>query len=74
MSNVEVKKKVIFDPAEGYQKIDTSGGEGEDIISEWERHYPLGAAAAHITGYLGEVNEDETLKVDAACPEKGFYH
>jgi penicillin-binding protein 2 len=29
---------------------------GED---EWKREYPLGAAASHILGYLGEVSEDE---------------
>lgn len=30
-----------------------------------------GEAFAHITGYLGEANEDEVGKIDPRCPEKG---
>jgi penicillin-binding protein 2 len=45
---------------------------GEEIIT-WERDYKLGSAAAHITGYLGEVSADEVGKVDPKCPEKGVH-
>lgn len=70
--NKEVKSKVIFDPEEGYQKSrDITGVPEDEIITEYVRDYPLGQAAAHITGYLGEVGKSEVGKVDPSCPEKG---
>jgi len=44
-----------------------------DFITEWERIYSLGSALAHVTGYLGEVNEKEVGKVNPGCLEKGPY-
>jgi penicillin-binding protein 2 len=72
VGNKEVKKRVIFDPASGYEKTeDISDATEEEIIAEWERDYYLGAAAAHISGYVGEVNEEELGTIDPQCPEKG---
>lgn len=46
---------------------------GEIIVgSDGEkRSYSLGEITAHITGYLGEPNEDEIGKVDPQCISKG---
>lgn len=44
---------------------------GEERIVLWRRFYPLGDAFGHISGYLGEVNENEAGKVDSRCIEKG---
>lgn len=41
------------------------------VIVEWERKYLLGASIAHISGYLGEVSENELGKISGRCPEKG---
>ena len=68
----EVKKKIVFNKDEGYTKSeDISGALPEDVITEWEREYPLGEAFAHIGGYLGEVAPEEVEKINPECPEKG---
>jgi len=72
VGNTEVKKRIVFHPERGYEKIeDLSGALEEEIISEWERNYIMEDAAAHITGYLGEVNENEVGKINPSCSEKG---
>ena len=72
VGNTEIKKRIIFDPKEGYLKTENlEGASEEDKISEWKRDYGLGAKAGHITGYLGEVSADEVGKVDPLCKEKG---
>lgn len=72
VGNKEAKKRVVFDPQKGYEKInDIEGAASDEIIGEWVRDYKLGEAAAHLTGYLGEVDADEVGKIDAKCPEKG---
>jgi penicillin-binding protein 2 len=71
-SSQEQKKRVIFDPKEGFRKVDEIEGISEDeLIEEWVRRYDLGVGAAHISGYLGEVNENELGKVEAECPNRG---
>jgi len=42
----------------------------QDQILEqnWVREYPMAEAAAHITGYLGEVNQDEITNTDDFYP------
>ena len=73
VGNKEVKKKVVFDPEEGYEKLDDlKGASNDEIISEWVRDYKLGAAFAHVGGYLGETGPDEVGKVNAECPKKGI--
>lgn len=56
-------------------RILARGGEvlAETIEEEGKlrRVYFLSAAAAHITGYLGETGEDEVKKVDGDCPQRG---
>jgi penicillin-binding protein 2 len=72
VGNSMVKKRVIFDPEKGYKKVDDIKGAAEDeIIQEWVRDYLLGPDFAHVSGYLGEVNEDELGKIRAQCPDKG---
>lgn len=72
VGNKEVKKEVTFAPESGYKKVEPNKDSNpQDIIKEWQREYYLGAQAAHITGYLGEVNEDEVGKVDGSCNQKG---
>ena len=72
VGNKAVKKRVIFDQEKGYKKLDdTLGAPQEEIVEEWEREYRYGWKFAHVSGYLGEVNEEELGKVIAECPEKG---
>ena len=71
VSNVEVKKEIIFKKEGGYEKVKTSQKEGGEIIIEFERIYPLGENFAHVSGYISEVGEDEVGKVNPDCPEKG---
>ncbi|HSX49141.1 MAG TPA: penicillin-binding transpeptidase domain-containing protein [Candidatus Saccharimonadales bacterium] len=69
--NIPIKEKIVF-TKDGFEKsLDTDGVNPNDLITESKRNYFLGSAAAHITGYLAEVNEDEVDKVDPKCPEKG---
>ncbi|MBU0845872.1 hypothetical protein KKH23_01555 [Patescibacteria group bacterium] len=72
VGNKEIKNRVIFDPGSGYKKTaNIRDATEEEIITEWERDYKLGAAAAHISGYVGEVNEEELETINPQCPEKG---
>lgn len=71
VGNIPVKERVVF-TKEGFEKsLDVEGADQNDLITETKRNYFLGAAAGHLTGYLGEVNADEVKKVDARCPDKG---
>jgi penicillin-binding protein 2 len=72
VGNKEVKEKIEFNAEAGFIKVkDISEALPEDIITEWERDYPLGEKFAHVGGYLGEVSEEEVGKIDPECPEKG---
>ncbi len=72
VGNREVKKRIVFTPEGGYEKTDDLEGASEDdIVTEYERDYPLGEKFAHISGYLGEVNQQEVGKINPACPERG---
>jgi len=70
--NREIQKEVIFDSQAGYEKrlIDTEKSTNT-LITEWQRTYPEAKVVAHVTGYLGEVSEEELGKVDPECPDKG---
>lgn len=71
VGNKEIKKRIVFKPESGFEKLDDLvGAEEEEIVSEWIRNY-TGSSFGHITGYLGEVSEDELGKVDPECLEKG---
>lgn len=72
VGNRGVQKKVIFDKHAGYKKTqDVSGALSEEIILEWERDYLLADSLAHVSGYLGEINESELDRVSADCSAKG---
>ncbi len=72
VGNREVEKRVDFDPEEGYKKIDdTLSANKEELVTEPIRIYELGADLAHVSGYLGEVNQQELGKIQAECLEKG---
>ncbi|MFC1626057.1 penicillin-binding transpeptidase domain-containing protein, partial [Patescibacteria group bacterium] len=72
VGNREIKKAVIFDPSEGYLKTDDlSKADSDDLITEYVRTYPLGDNLAHVSGYLGEVSQEQVGKVDPDCPDKG---
>jgi len=70
--NSEVKTTIDFHPTEGYTKVDpTDSTPPEEVLTEWQRSYPMGDIVGHITGYLGEVSPDEVRKADPACIAKG---
>ena len=72
VGNVEVKKRIVFDPLSGYSKTNDLEGAGEDeTVTDWIREYKLADKAAHLTGYLGEVGEGEVGKIDPQCPQNG---
>jgi penicillin-binding protein 2 len=70
--NLEVPKRIIFDSQFGYLKSDNlEGVSDEDKVLDWKRKYSLSDKAGHITGYLGEVTDEEVGKINPDCPEKG---
>jgi penicillin-binding protein 2 len=72
VDNKKVEKRVIFNSASGFTKTeDLSGISSEEIITEWKRDYLFGDKLAHVSGYLGEVNEEELGKINPDCPDKG---
>ncbi|CAN5332817.1 penicillin-binding protein 2 [soil metagenome] len=69
--NIILKEKIIF-TKDGFEKtLNIDNANPDELITETKRNYFLGAAAAHLTGYLGKVNEGEVDKVDPDCPNKG---
>lgn len=72
VSNTQVKRRIEFDPKIGYEKLSSlENASPDEIITEYNRNYLYGADFAHISGYVGEANQDEVNKVDPDCPEKG---
>src|SRR3989344_5925289 len=72
VGNKEVKKVVVFNPDTGYEKTEEiEGYSEEELIIEWMRDYKLGSSFGHVSGYVGEVNEEELGKVKAECLDKG---
>jgi penicillin-binding protein 2 len=72
VTNKELKLAINFSPESGYEKKPaTDQTPQEEIIIEWQRSYELGPRFGHLSGYLGEVNQEEVGKVDPNCPEKG---
>lgn len=72
VGNKEIKKWVTFNPQSGFEKKDIEAKTPTDeVISEWTRDYLLGKDLAHVSGYLGQVNEDEVGKVSPECAQKG---
>jgi penicillin-binding protein 2 len=72
VANKEVKRRIIFDPTEGYEKSDEiTAGADDEIITEWLRDYVLADKFAHVSGYLGKASENEVGKVNPNCSPKG---
>lgn len=72
VGNSEVKKRIVFSPQKGFEKIDDlTNATKEEIISDWVRYYPLGSSFGSVSGYLGQINEKELSTIDPKCPEKG---
>jgi len=72
VGNKEVQKTIVFNSESGYEKVDYQEGDSrQEAITEWARDYRLGAALGHVSGYLGQVSEEEVGKVNPECPEKG---
>src|SRR3990167_6655588 len=70
VGNKEVRRKIVFSPDTGYEKVDEGTG-SNDEITEWVRDYPIGDRFAHVGGYIGEVSEFEIGKIDPQCAERG---
>lgn len=72
VGNKEVRRAIVFNDAEGFTKSENlEGVSEEDVITEHVRDYSFAEKVAHVSGYLGEVNEDEVGKINPACFEKG---
>lgn len=69
VGNKVVKRKIVFNPESGYEKLDADAHGAE--FTEMTRDYVLGQEAGHISGYLGEVSPDELGKIKGECPSKG---
>lgn len=74
--NKQVLMKAIFSPGgtvESFVEISKDSQEEETGVVDYIRFYESGATAAHITGYVGQVNEDEVGKSNPLCPERGVF-
>src|SRR3989344_7942853 len=68
----EVKRAIPADTKSGILKSDDLGNAAAfDIITEYTRNYIYGSILAHVSGYLGEVNESEVGTINPICPGKG---
>ncbi len=70
--NTEVKKRIVFTESNGFiLSEDLTGATEEEIVTDFERYYPMEDKFSHALGYLAKVNEDEIGKINSDCPEKG---
>ena len=71
--NIPVNMAIYYNREAGYFLAKENEGEGTKIsdILGWKRNYPLKDAVGHVTGYLGQVNNEELAKVNSKCVEKG---
>jgi penicillin-binding protein 2 len=70
--NVDVQKRIEFTPQNGFNITDDlTGATPEQMVTDYQRAYPLGAVVAHAVGYLGVVGADQIGKIDPDCPNKG---
>ncbi len=70
--NIATKKRITF-KQNGAVEItdDINGAPEEEIITEYQRQYPLADKFAHASGYLGTVTDSQVNKINPDCPEKG---
>ncbi len=71
--NTEIDKGLKFSPNMGFEIVDPSDATSDLKVKKYVRDYTLGSDLGHVTGYLGEISEDELGKVNAGCNEKGVY-
>lgn len=69
-----VRKRIyVGDDGVVRKTTDVSDAAEEEVILEWQREYPFGKVAGHVTGYISEVGEEEVGKVDPDCSLKGVH-
>lgn len=72
VANIKDTKRLKFSSQSGFETVDVDDEvQGLDVITLFRREYKLADSFAHVSGYLGEVNEEEVGKVNEDCPEKG---
>jgi len=71
-TNIEIKKRVMFETNGGITVTDDlTGATSDEFITDYKRVYPLGDQLSHAVGYLSQVGTNEAGKIDPNCPEKG---
>lgn len=73
VGNKKELHKLTFDKTSGFSFTKENGLDesSDNVYSFWRRDYTLGSKFGHLSGYLGEVNEDEVGKINPDCSEKG---
>jgi len=70
--NVAIKKAVKFTPGIPVTlSEDLTNASSDEIVTDYERVYPLGEEFAHASGYLSVISDSEVGTVDPNCPQKG---
>jgi penicillin-binding protein 2 len=69
--NVAIKKRVLFNSGKAVLTEDLTNADVSEIVTDYKRVYPLGAAFAHASGYLSVISEKEIGTVNPNCPQKG---
>ena len=70
--NVAIKKAFILTPgAPVTLSTDLTNATPDEIVTDYERVYPLGSVFAHGSGYLSVISSSQIGNVDPNCPEKG---
>ena len=70
--NTEIKKSIKFTDNGGFVlSEDLTNSEGDQLVTDYKRFYPLEDKFSHALGYLAHVGEKEVEKINPSCPEKG---
>lgn len=69
--NIETKKQIVFNETGFVLSDDLSNAASEEIISNYQRYYPMGDKFSHALGYLSKVGDNEIGKINPDCPQKG---
>lgn len=71
-TNVEVKKRINYKAGGAFELTDDlTNAKPDEIVTDYQRVYPLGEKFAHASGYLAKASDQEVGKIDPKCPEKG---
>lgn len=71
VGNTLIKKRLVKGDKGFELSLNIDEARDEEIVTETLRNYKLESDFAHVSGYLGEINEDELNKVEAQCLNKG---